>query len=200
MKKLATPALLFSAACAFLAGCTTPAHPRRIETGGLESVTTMGLDMADLMDAAQRFTRELLVHDAIGNFQAMNGRLARIDVGAIINNTRERIRIEQVSNRISEELLGSGQVTVVAHDAAARQANTLDNFLGDAKVSFQDQADYYLEGSIMQQIAQQGGLREVTYTFQLRLNDRGRNSVFMRTYDITKQGAGSNRRGGVSLY
>lgn len=188
------------AACGLLllGGCKS--MPQRIETGGAGAITTMGLDMADFMNAAQRMTQELLVHPSIAQFEAKNnGRQPRLDVGAIKNVTRDRINIEQVSERVTEVLLDSGQVTVVAHDAGAVQAHKRDSFLSDSKISDAGQADFYLEGVIMEQVAQFGKLQEKTYTFQMRLNDRSRNQVWKRSVDISKQGKGSSR-GGVSLF
>lgn len=181
-----------------LTGCTTAV--KRVETGGTESLTTMGLDMADFMNAAQKMTRELVVHPSITEFSAQNGgRKPRIDVGAILNATRERINIEQVSERVTEELLNSGQVTLVAHDAGAVQANRRDNFLRDTKLTHVDQADFYLEGNIMEQEARSSNLRERTYTFQMRLNDRSRSQVWKRSIDISKMGPRSSR-GNISLF
>ena len=193
-------ALALTATSLLITGCETAMAPRRIDTGGLESLTTLQLDMADLLDATQRITQELLVHPSIAKFQSQNGRPARIDIGAIRNTTRERIKIEQVAERVTEELLNSGQVTVVAHDAGAQKANELDAFLSDAKVTLDNQADYYLEGTISMETAYMGNIEERTYTFQLRMNDRSRNQVWKLSVDITKQGTSDNRRGGFSVF
>jgi len=144
--------------------------------------------MQDLMDTAQRATRELLVAPAITQFKAQNGRLPRLDVGKISNNTRERITIEQVSERIMEALLDSELVTLVAHDSGAKTASALDDFLGDKKINLADQADFYLEGTILGQTVTQGRMLENNYSFMLRLNDRNRSQVWKRTLDITKPG------------
>lgn len=201
MKRNCTAAMVcMVGACALLSGCAST-QVRRVETGGAESLTTIGLDMADFMSAAQRMTRELIVHPSITEFAGQNGgRKPRIDVGSILNATRDRINIEQVSERVTEELLNSGQVTLVAHDAGAVQADKRDSFLSDAKINNSAQADYYLEGTIMEQVARADGLKERTFTFQIRLNDRSRNQVWKRSVDITKMGKDSNRRGGVSVF
>ena len=188
MKKILFSTFAVATAGALLSGCATPMAPTRIVTGGTEALTTMGLDMADLMETAQRATRELLTAPALTQFEAKNGRSPRLDVGTIQNKTRERIVIEQVSERIMEVLLDSGMITLVANDAGAKKASALDDFLSDSKLSLQDQADFYLEGSILNQVAAQGGIQERNYTFQLNLNDRGRSQVWKRSLDITKQG------------
>ena len=178
----------FLIAGGLLGGCAS-STPRVIESGGVESITTMTLDIADLKAAAQRVTGELLTHPSITQFAEEHGRKPRLDVGAIINMTRERFNIRQVSERVTEELLNSGQITLVSHDLGAVQANNLDNFVADTRVNLADQADYYLEGTVLQQSTQQGNRVENTYTFQLRLNDRSRNQVWKRSVDITKAGS-----------
>jgi len=190
MKKRFTATLLATATTLLISGCATQdLSPRRVDTGGPGSVTTTGLDMRDLMDAAMGATRELLTAPVLTQFEARNGRLPRLDVGVIRNNTRDRrITIAQVSERIMEELLASGQITLVANDAAAVATAQLDSFLNDSKIDLKDQADFYLEGEIFGQAAVAGRLVENNYSFMLRLNDRNRSQVWKRTIDITKQG------------
>jgi len=198
MKKLLTTTLFIAGASIILTGCAT--QPTRIDTGGTSALTTMGLNMADLMDAATSMTRELLVAPAITQFEARNGRPPVISYGpgSIRNATGERITIEQVADRVMSELLRSGQVEVVASDALTKRASELDNFLNDGKLNLQAEADFYLEGVIMKQTAVLGRVRENNYTFSMRLNNRERRQVWSQVNDITKQGANSNRRGGVT--
>jgi len=197
MKHLITSTLIIAGASLLVTGCATQG-PTRVTTGGPGALTSMGLDMADLMDAASQATSELLVHRSISDFEARNGRQPRINVGSIINSTRERINIEQVSERVMDELLNSGQVTVVASDAGVVRSNELRAFLDDKKINLSGEADFYLEGTILQQITRQGGLQENTFTFQLRLNDSAtRSRLWSRNIDITKRGASTNRRGSV---
>ena len=199
MKHLLTTTLLAAGASIILTGCATP-QPGRIDTGGTRAITTMGLDMQDLMDAATSMTGELLVHSSISQFEARNGRLPVISYGkdSIRNTTGERITIEQVADRVMSELLRGGQVEVIANDAGARRASELDNFLNDGKLNLQAEADFFLEGTIMKKTAVLGNVRENTYTFSMRLNNRERRQVWSQVTDFTKQGANSNRRGGVS--
>ena len=155
----------------------------------------------DYKEVAQKITGELLTHPAITKFEAKEeGRLPRLDIGVIRNATRDPVVIAQFAERAMEELLNSGQVTLVAHDLAAIQANQLDQFLSDGKISLSDQADLYLEGVVSKLSSRGGGRMDVTYTFMLRLNDRERNQLWKKNIDITKQGGDPNRRGGVSLF
>jgi len=197
MKHLITSTLLITAASVILSGCATP-QPTRVDTGGPGALTTMGLDMADLMDVASAVTQELLVHPSITQFEARNGRKPVLDVGVIENSTPHRIRIEQVTGRINQVLLNSGQVEFVAHGAGTVAANAERAFLEDKKLNLAHQADFLLEGVILQQIARQGNLQENTFTFQLDLSDaKTRRQVWIGNKDITMRGASTNRRGGI---
>ena len=198
MKHLIITTLLITAASVILSGCAT--QPTRIDTGGTQSITTMGLNMADVMDVAQRLTRELLVHPSITQFEARNGRPPRISYGrdSIVNRTGERFAVEQVADRVLNELLRSGQVEVIARDAESRRASELDNFLNDGKINLQGEADFFLEGVIAKQTAVHGRVRENNYTFFMRLNNRAQTTVWSDIVDITIQGANTNRRGGVT--
>ena len=193
MKKYLIAAGSIAGLCMMLSGCAST-QVQRHETGGADSITTFGINMADFMNAAQRMSSELVVHPSIAQFQQKNGRLARVDVGSIINATRDRITIEQISERVTEALLDSGQVTVVAHDAGAVRSNDRDAFLSDKAINNDGQADFYLEGTISKEMARAGSLQEETYTFQMRLNDRNRSQVWKRSVDITKQGKNQSRR------
>ena len=199
MKHLLTSTLFIAGASIILTGCATQG-PQRIDTGGTSALTTMGLNIADLMDAATSMTRELLVAPAITQFEARNGRPPVISYGpgSIRNATGERITIEQVADRVMSELLRSGQVEVVAKGAEAIRASELDNFLNDGKINLQAEADFYLEGVIMKNTATLGNVRENNYTFSMSLNNRERRQVWSQVHDITKQGANSTRRGGVT--
>jgi len=183
---------IIAIATAFLfAGCQT--------TAIIDNRFELSLD--DYREVAQKITAELLTHPAITQFEAKEeGQLPRLDIGAIRNATRDPVVIAQFAERAMEELLNSGQITLVAHDLAAVQANQLDAFLSDGKITLSDQADLYLEGVVSKLTSRGGGRMEVTYSFMLRLNDRERSQLWKRTIDITTQGGDSNRRGGVSLF
>jgi PBP1b-binding outer membrane lipoprotein LpoB len=174
-------------------GCSTP--PTRIQAGGPTAVTTMGVDLADFKNTAGAMVKELLVHPAIANFSQQNGgKLPALNIGKIVNKSDINIDMEQIAGRINEDLLNSGTVRLIANDAGARDANAQDAFESDRKNNNTGKADFDLEGVIMVLAAKEGKVREKNYTFQLRLNDRNRDTRWQRSVDVGKQ----KRGGGVS--
>jgi len=174
------------------AGCAS-SGPQRIQAGGPTAVTTMGVDLADFKNTAGQMVKELLVHPAIAGFSAQNGgKLPAMNIGKVINKSDLALDISQIGGRISEDMLNSGLVELVANDAGARDANAADAWESDAKNNKASRADFYLEGEIMMLAAADGRVREKTYTFQLRLNDRNRRTRWQRTVDVSKQSTRSS--------
>lgn len=171
----------------FLTGCAAQ-QPRRIVAGGTEAITSMGVDLQDFKNAAGQLTQAMLNNGHIVNFEKKNGRLPVINVGSIINKTDLSIDLAQVSGRINEDLLNSGLVEIVANDAGAIAANKEDAFMNDVAVNRDDAADFYMEGTINLLTASNADLREKNYTFQIRLNNRQRRTVFQKSVDMAKQG------------
>ncbi|MBQ9693334.1 MAG: hypothetical protein IJV69_01070 [Kiritimatiellae bacterium] len=171
-----------------LAGCASTQRPRRIEAGGTEALTTMGVDLQDFKNAAGQLTQAMLNNRNLTDFEAKNGRMPVVNVGSIVNKTDLSIDLAQVSGRINEDLLNSGLVEIVANDAGAIAANKEDAFLNDVAVNRDDAADFYLEGTINLLAATYDGTTEKTYTFQIRLNNRQRRTIFQKTIDMAKQG------------
>jgi len=188
---MALPGLLGVAAC-LLSGCAS--SPTRIQAGGPTAVTTMGVDLQDFKTAAGTFVNEMLRSPAITQFPAQNSnRLPVLSTGSVVNKSDMHIDLGQITGRINEDLLNSGLVELMANDAGAKSANAQDAFMSDTKVNNAGDADFYLEGEILLLTAKDGNIKEKNYTFQLRLNNRGRRTVFQKTYDMGKQ----KRTGGV---
>lgn len=183
--------IAFLAGCAllgvFLTGCAAQ-QPRRIVAGGTEAITSMGVDLQDFKNAAGQLTQAMLNNGHIVNFEKKNGRLPVINVGSIINKTDLSIDLAQIAGRINEDLLNSGLVEIVANDAGAIAANKEDAFMNDVAVNRDDAADFYMEGTINLLTAANADLREKNYTFQIRLNNRQRRTVFQKSVDMAKQG------------
>jgi len=178
-------------AAVLMSGCSSA--PTRIQAGGTQAVTTMGVDLADFRATAGELVKELLVHPAITRFEDQNGRMPVIAVGQVINRSDLQLDLEQITGRITEDLLNSGQIELMATHAGARNASARDAFEEDRKTSTDDRADFYLEGTILVKQANQGRVREKNYSFQMVLNDRNLRTRWQRTIDIAKQGT----RGGV---
>jgi hypothetical protein len=160
-----------------MVGCQTK-RPTRIVAGGMEALTTMGINIQDFKAVASSLTQAMLNNSTVKGFELKNGRKPVIAVGSIKKSTTVRIDSAQVEGRINEDLLNSGLVEIVAVDDMAVFVN------GGADAA----ADFYLEGTITERTDVYDGTGEKTYTFQLRLNDRKMRTIFQKTEDVAKQG------------
>lgn len=185
--KLASILSLCALAGLLLTGCAAQ-QPRRIVAGGTQAITTMGIDLQDFKNAASQLTQAMLNNRTLLNFEAQNGRPPTVKVGQITNKSGDSIDLAQIAGRINEDLLNSGLVEIVADDAGSVAASEEDFFTSGENINRDHQADFYLEGTINMLSAYFDGQSEKTYTFQLRLNDRGRRTVFQKSVDIAKQG------------
>ena len=185
--KMMTTLLLCLCTGLILTGCASQ-PPRRIVAGGNEALTTMGVDLQDFKNAASQLTQAMLNNRALATFEQQNGRMPVVNVGSIVNKTDLSIDLAQVAGRINEDLLNSGLVEIVANDAGAIAASKEDAFMNNTAVNRDDQADFYMEGTINLLTAQYDGIAEKTYTFQIRLNNRQRRTVFQKSIDMAKQG------------
>jgi len=169
--------LIIASVAILMSGCGT--SPTRIQAGGQQAITTMGVDLADFRATAGNMVALLLAHPSITRFEAEHGRLPVLDRGKIVNKSDMHLDLMQIAGRIEEDLLNSGQIELIANDG----------FAGDTN----ERADFYLEGEIGMLAARDGRLREKTYTFQLRLNNSStRRTVWQRSEDVSKQGTRSN--------
>ncbi len=173
-----------------ITGCQS-SGPTRIKAGGASAVTTMGVDLLDFKDTAGALTQAILTSPALANFTKRENRAPVLRVGKITNKTDMIIDLGQVSGRINEDLLNSGLVEIVSEDSSSVAESDKDAFMNGVAVNQDDRADFYLEGTIMYLAAKESGVKEKTYSFQLRLNNRKRRTVFQRTQDIAKQSSRS---------
>lgn len=185
MKKALFLATLALVSC-FGIGCSTP--PRRIQAGGNEALTTMGINIQDFKRVASSLTQAMLRNSEITQFEAKHGRKPKIAVGTITRNVTGRIDFAQIEGRINEDLLNSGLVHIVAVDATSIARNKEQSFMKGEAVNMSHVADFYLEGTITEKTDVYDGIGEKNYTFQLRLNTNDRLTVFSKTEDVAKQG------------
>lgn len=177
---------LVSVALLGLLACGCASDPVRIQAGGTEAVTSFGIDLQDIRNAAGTTVQAMLVSPAVAKATA-GGRMPSLMLGSIVNDSSLNFDIDQVAGRIQEDLLNSGLFAIIATDAGAVEANRQDAFVSGTNTYEASKADYYLEGKIMELEATNRSTREKTYTFMLRLNDRNRRTVFQKTTDIAKQ-------------
>ncbi len=165
--------LLCTLPLALVAGCSTTPSVKRIEAGGATSVSTMGVDVKDFKDAAGKMVETLLTSGALDK---VAGRKAVINVGQIVNDSGQMFDTDQISFKITSDLMTSGKAQTIttygknATDKVGQAAVAEKQFLQDQKGPGV-LPDFNLAGKILRTDARQGSTREVTYTFQLLLTD-----------------------------
>ncbi|HXJ75489.1 MAG TPA: hypothetical protein VNM37_21720 [Candidatus Dormibacteraeota bacterium] len=184
-----TKPLLVLLSLAALVGCSSP--PKRIEPGGPTSLTTFGVDIADFKAAASYVVESLLKSDVFDRFQ---GRKARILVSTIKNDTSQHFDTDQITFKITTDLLNSGKAETEtlggkSVDSEGRAIVAERDFANDSKSPERKVADFTLAGKILQTRAREGNMREVSYTLQLYLNDpKTGSAVWQGEKIVTKQG------------
>ena len=172
--KMTRKSLLLCAVPLILAsGCSTTPSVKRVEAGGATSVSTMGVDVKDFKDAAGEMVKSLLTSPALDR---VAGRKAVIQVGQIINDSGQMFDTDQISFKITTDLMTSGKAqTITTYGSNA--ADKVGQAAVQERAFLQDQKgpgtlpDFTLAGKILRTDAREGRTREVTYTFQLLLTD-----------------------------
>lgn len=174
---------MFCSAVALLVGCGTTT-PKRINAGGMSAVTTMGADVRDFKTVAGELTQSLLASPVL----AQNiGHMPVIQVSKIKNDTQQQFDTDQITFKITTEILNSGKAQWVATDSVAAGLGAERAFLADAKQ--QQLPDYVLYAKILQTSAREGRVRENTFTMQFNLADvKTGTTVWQSEKDFAKQG------------
>lgn len=183
------PAVALAASLLVATGCQ---NARYIETGGTESIVSVGqVNIQDVKTAASGMLQSLL---ATGVLEKGEHKPARLLIGSIVNDTSSSFDVGEVVYRMREELVNSGQAQVDTtygskpEDATAQEVLKRRTFTGEGSVAT-GEPDFSLTGRITQMKASAGNMRQTTYTFRLTLTDlaSGR-EVWTKTVDMTKQG------------
>lgn len=165
-----------------LAGCASA--PTRIEAGGANAVTTMGADVRDFKAVAGDLTQSLLNSPALGQ---NIGHTPVIKVGKILNDTAQNFDTDQITFKITTDILNSGKAQWISDDATTQAYQNQNLFRSDQKVKALP--DYVLYAKILQQQARVGRTRENTFTMQFVLADaKSGNTVWQSEKDFAKQG------------
>ena len=183
--------------CPFLAACSTPA--RIIETGGTESITSVGeVDIQDLKNASAGML-ESLVSTGILNSGPYANRPARLVIDKVVNDTSSSFSIDELIYRMREQLVNTGQVQVITAygenpESATAQEELRRRAMQEGRSDFETLTpDYTLTGRITQLKRSAGRTRQTTYTFRLTLTDvRTGLEAWTKTEEVTKQGTKSS--------
>lgn len=165
-----------SVGCAYQQA-TGPQRVRDPET----RVTTLGIDVADIEEAAARVSQELLNSGTLG----ANGTpsVLLIDEKAFVNNTSENIPSSRILGRVRVALNKAGVSTTIVKTGEAAEQARLGEWLNDAPLVH----DYAIQLVMDEDRASAGRTRERTYFLQLLLADRRGLAVWEGEEQITKQ-------------
>jgi len=183
--------LSLAAALLTLPACASKAT--YIETGGTDSIVSVGeVDIQDLQRAASGMLESLI---ALGTLQNAPHQPARLRIERVVNDTSSAFDVGELTYRMREQLVNSGQATVLtAYGANAEspeaQARLKQEAFRRGETSVESlEPDFFLTGKITQLKRSAGRTRQTTYTFRLTLTDsRTGQEAWTKVVDVTKQG------------
>lgn len=174
--------IMFLSVIFFITGCATE-QPRHINSQRSEGikVTTLGLDYQDFREVSTKAVQSMLKSGALN--KRGGGRYV-LAISTFINDTTQRIDMDQLIKSIRIALLQSGKVVTTsairaggAEDTMSYEARKLrnSNEFNQRTVAKKGQMiapDYSLSGQIIQRnVTLSNGDTEVNYYFQLTLTD-----------------------------
>lgn len=183
--------LSLTAALLTLPACASKAT--YIETGGTDSIVSVGeVDIQDLQRAASGMLESLI---ALGTLQNAPHQPARLRIERVVNDTSSAFDVGELTYRMREQLVNSGQATVLtAYGANAESPEAQERLKQEAfrrgETSVESlEPDFFLTGKITQLKRSAGRTRQTTYTFRLTLTDsRTGQEAWTKVVDVTKQG------------
>jgi len=201
LKTVTKPILLIATAILLFSGCAN--QPRYIDSNHPESskASTLGLDYQDFRHASVESVQSMLKS---GTLNRPGGGRYVLAISTIINDTTQRIDMDQLIKSIRISLLQSGKVVVTT---AVRAGGAEDNMSYDArKLRNSDEfnqntvakkgqmiaPDFSLSGKIIQRNAKlSNGDMKVDYYIQLTLTDITTGLAYWEGETvITKAGSG----------
>ena len=165
---------------------------RRVETGGRESVTTVGnIDIQDFITAAEASVNKLLASGAIDKVPNPPAILA---ISLVRNETGKQFDTDLLTKKIRVKLNNSGKALTTttlgldgkAEDPLARQLQTERE--AQAKAAVTPSPDFTLSGKIIETRVRAGNVHQSTFSFQLSLTDKRGLALWEGEEEITKQG------------
>jgi uncharacterized protein (TIGR02722 family) len=207
-KKLAT--LSLTVAIAMLGGCASSSQPHYIdkEKVGTSTPTTMGLDYEDFERASLKLVNSMLKSRYLERMYQVKmkkeGKPLILMISDFINDTTQRIDIDQLVKKIRISLLDSGRfiVTTALRSGGAEDSATyeLRKLRGNAefkqsriaKKGTLESPDLSLSGKIIQRVSRlQDGNQRVDYYIQMSLTDVSSGLAFWEGEEvISKAGSG----------
>lgn len=192
MNILRHPAVLVAslAAIAAPAGCE---RARYVETGSPEGIISVNdVDFQDILKASSGMLESLA---ETGVLKTARNSPAQLVLGDVVNDTSSRFDVGELTYRMREQLVNTGQAAVVTtfgnapEDRQAQEVLRREKFLkGETSQPLPD-PDFSLTGKITQVKRSAGDTKQATYTFRLTLtNLRTGLEAWTKTVDMTKLG------------
>lgn len=200
MLSIATKSVLSITCAAILfSGCAS-SQPTYVSNGQPQQAVSLGIDHADFQKAAADAVQSMLRSGAVN--KRGGGRYV-LAISNVLNDTTQRIDVDQLIKKIRIELLQSGKVVVTtavraggAEDSMSYEARKLrenEEFNANtvAKKGQMVAPDLSLSGKIIQRNASTGsGKQHVDYYFQLTLTDINTGLAFWEGETVvSKQGS-----------
>jgi|688.fasta_scaffold126167_3 uncharacterized protein (TIGR02722 family) len=189
---------LLGAGALLLSGCQTPRDAKYIESGGASTVVTLDqINIQDWNRAADAMVASLL---SSGVLERVPEQPAVLAISRIVNNTQQQVDTDSLTKKIRVALNQSGKVITTTtlglggkvEDPLAKESAEMAAMLaGQKQVT---RLPYYtLSGKLLEDRAQAGKVKQVTYTFQLSLTTvKDGLAVWEEEKQITKQGTRSS--------
>lgn len=191
MKKHLLPLAFAALVSVLLSGCAS-GGAKRIESGGRESITTVGqIDIQDFITAAESASSKLL---GSGALDKVPNPPAVIAVSLVVNNTGHHVDTDLLTRKIRTKVSSTGKAVTTttvglggkAEDPLAKGAQAEREALEDKKTI--TLPDFTLSGKIIETRARAGNVRQSTFTFFLALTDKRGLAVWEGEEEISKQG------------
>jgi PBP1b-binding outer membrane lipoprotein LpoB len=163
------------------------------ETGGPDSIVSVGeVDIQEIKGAASGMLESLLRE---GVLSTAPNKPARVVVERVTNDTSSRFEVDELTYRMREHLVNSGQATVVTAYGGtpeSREAQEIQyrKAVLEGRTEVESlKPDFILNGRITQLKRSAGNVRQTTYTYRLTLTNAATgNEAWTKTVDFTKQG------------
>jgi hypothetical protein len=166
---------------------------RYIETGSPEGIISVGeVDMQDILRASSGMLESLI---ETGVLKTAKNKPAELVIDQVVNDTSSRFSVDELTYRMREQLVNSGQAAVVTtygqtpEDKTAQDLLRRQAFLKGERASQMPDPDFSLSGKITQVKRTAGDTKQVSYTFRLTLtNIRTGLESWTKTVSMTKVG------------
>ena len=173
-----------------LQGCE---RARYIESGSPEGIISVGeVDIQDITRASSGMLESLL---ETGVLKTAKNKPAEMVIDQVVNDTSSRFSVDELTYRMREQLVNSGQAAVVTtygqtpEDKTAQDLLRRQAFLKGERATDVPDPDFSLSGKITQVKRTAGDTKQVTYTFRLTLtNIRTGLEAWTKTVSMTKVG------------